>query len=87
MEAVILNFRRGRRTQSSNQMILRIEDVDNKEKAKTFLGKKVSWICPGKNKKEIKGLVKMLHGNSGLVRVHFERGMPGQCLGKKVQVK
>lgn len=87
MEAVIVNFRRGKRTQSSNQMILRFEGVETTEKAKPLIGKNLVFVCPGKNKKEIKGMIKSVHGNSGLLRAQFEKGMPGQALGKKVQVK
>jgi len=87
MEAIIVNFRRGKRTQSSNQMILRVEGVETIEKAKTLVKKNVVFVCPGKNKKEIKGIIKSAHGNSGLLRAHFETGMPGQAIGGRVQVK
>ncbi len=86
MEAVVVNYRRGRHRQYTNQLILEISDY-NKEKAKHLIGRNVSWISPGKLKRMIKGEVKSLHGNKGNVRASFERGLPGQIIGKKVTIE
>lgn len=85
MEAVIVNFRRGRETQTDNQMVLKVEGVDSREKAAKLVEKKVVWKSPAG--KEIKGIVKSAHGNKGALRVLFEKGMPGQALGNKVQIQ
>lgn len=83
MEAVIVNFRGGRHTQYTHQMIV---DSDlPKEKAKSLIGKKVIWTSPAK--REINGEVKTTHGNKGCLRVHFEKGMPGQSVGTKVKIE
>jgi len=87
MEAKILQFRRGRTTQKTNQMIIRIEGVDSKAEASKFVKKLVEWKAPGKKQKVIRGAVKNTHGNSGAIRVLFERGMPGQAIGTKVLIK
>lgn len=87
MEAVIVNFRRGRHTQRNNQMVVKVEGVTDKEKAKALLGKTVTWISPGKKKTEIKGKIAKEHGNSGALKVVFERGMPGQSVGQKVRIE
>ncbi|MBI4140352.1 50S ribosomal protein L35ae [Candidatus Woesearchaeota archaeon] len=87
MMAVIVNFRGSRRRKSGNQMILTINDVTTKESAQKLVGKKVVWNCPGKEKKTINGKISSAHGNSGCVRVIFERGMPGQSLGTEVKVE
>ena len=84
MEAIIKNFRRGRTTQTDNQMVLVIEGID-KEKAKSLVGKKVSWKSPAG--KEIKGEIRAPHGTKGAVRALFERGMPGQAIGQKVVIE
>ena len=34
-----------------------------------------------------KGVIKTTHGNKGCLRVHFEKGMPGQSLGTKVRIE
>jgi len=85
MEASIVNFRSGRHTQKTDQIILKIKDINNKEKTKPLIGKQVIWITP--SKKEIKGTIKATHGNSGCVRAKFEKGMPGQSIGTKVSIK
>jgi len=85
MEGIIINYRRGRKTQTTNQMIIVVPDFD-KEKALTIIGKKVTYICEGKTKKEIVGKVTYTHGNKGAVRVLFEKGMPGQAIGGKVLI-
>ena len=84
MEAVICNFRRGRHVPKGNHLILRFDTVDNRDKARKILGKKVSWKTA--SGKEIKGEIVKIHGNSGAVKAIFEKGMPGQCLGCKVKV-
>jgi large subunit ribosomal protein L35Ae len=87
MEAQITNFRRGRHTVTNNQMILAVSGVNSKEKAAGLVGKKVTYECEGKNKKQIKGEIKAAHGNKGAVRALFETGMPGQAIGKKVKIE
>ena len=86
MEAIIANFRRSRHRTYENQMIIIVDGTDNKEKAAKLVGKTISWISPGKEKKEIKGKISAAHGNKGALRVLFEKGMPGQSIGNKVKL-
>ncbi len=83
MEGRIINYRRGRRTQTTNQMIVMLPKYD-KEKAQELIGKVAVYTCEGKNKTQIKGKVVATHGNKGAIRVHFEKGMPGQAIGDKI---
>ena len=85
MEAIIANFRGGKRTKYGNQMIVKIESVKNKDEAKRVIGKKVTWESPAG--KKILGKVTNIHGNSGCVKVLFERGMPGQAISQRVKVE
>ncbi len=85
MKGTIASFRRGRRTQKMNHMIVQINDSDNREKAAKLVGKAVVWKSPAG--KEIKGKVASAHGNSGAIRVIFEKGLPGQSLSGKVEVQ
>lgn len=85
MEAVIESYRRGVSTQKDNQMVLIVKGTEDKEKAKALVGKKVTWKSPAG--KEITGKVSGIHGNKGRVKVLFEKGMPGQSLGTKVQIE
>lgn len=86
MEGIIVNFRRGRKTVRSTHMIIEVEGVKNREEAKKLVGKKVLWVAPGKQKKEFKGEIRSAHGNKGVVRAIFDKGMPGQSVGTKVEV-
>ena len=85
MEGIIMNYRRGRKHQYNNQMIIHVEGYD-KEKAKALVGKYAIWSAPGKEKKELKGKIKSVHGNSGGLRVYFDKGMPGHAIGQKVKI-
>lgn len=84
MEGKIVSFRRGRRTQKKYQMIIKVNSINNIEKAKSFINKRVVWKSPGG--KEIKGVVTNVHGNSGALRVQFEKGLPGQSLSTNVSL-
>ena len=85
MEGIIVNYRRGRKTQTTNQMIVLVPQTD-KKKAESLIGKSVTYDCGGKNNNQIKGEVRALHGDKGAVRVLFEKGMPGQAIGQKVVI-
>lgn len=85
MKAIIANFRRGKHRQNTRQAILSVEGVDSKDKATKLVGKKVTYVASPKT--SIVGSVSAAHGNSGAVRVIFERGIPGQALGKQVKLE
>jgi len=84
MQGTILSYRRGRHTQNVNQVLVELEGLNSREKAKEFVGKKLIWKTP--SGKEIKGEIIALHGNKGVVRAKFERNLPGQSFGTKVQL-
>ena len=85
MEGVIVNFRGGRHTQTNNQMVIQVNGITTKEKAKSILGKTVTWSSSAK--RDIKGKITAEHGAKGAVRALFERGMPGQAVGQKVKIE
>ncbi|MFT4326337.1 MAG: 50S ribosomal protein L35ae [Candidatus Woesearchaeota archaeon] len=87
MNATIVSYRRGRRTQTDNQMIIVLDGVTTRDDAVKMVGKTVAWIAPGAKKTTISGKVASAHGNSGALRVLFERGMPGQSLSNQVVVQ
>ncbi len=87
MNGVIVNFRGSKRRKTGNQMIIEIEGTDSKDKANKLVGKTVSWLAPGKKKTTIVGKISAAHGNKGVVRALFERGLPGQSLGTKVLIE
>ena len=79
-----MNFRQGRHHQKCNHLILKPEGIEKKEKASELIGKEIVWKSPAG--KEIKGRVAATHGNKGAVRAIFEKGLPGQCLGEKIEI-
>ena len=84
MEAVIMNFRQGRHHQKCNHIILRPKGINKKEDTSSLIGKEIVWKSPAG--KEIKGKIAASHGNKGAVRAIFEKGLPGQCLGEKIDI-
>lgn len=84
MEGLIANFRRSRHVQTNNQMIILVNNITKKEDSKKLIGKKVVWKTS--TGKEVAGKVASSHGNKGALRVIFEKGLPGQSLGQKVQI-
>lgn len=82
----IIQFRRGRHRIHERHFLIDV-NAKNKEEAEKFVGKEVVWVSKGKNKKEIKGKISGSHGNKGLVRAIFEKGLPGQALNDEVEVK
>ncbi len=84
MKGKIIQFRQGRHTIKERHYIIDV-NAKNKEEAGKFKGKEVIWKSPGG--KEIKGKISSSHGNKGLVRGIFEKGLPGQALNQEVEVK
>ncbi len=85
MKGIIVNYRSGRHTQYNNHMIIKINNIDNKEKANKLVNKNVIWKSP--KGKEIKGLIVKEHGNKGALRAIFEKGLPGQSIGTEVEIE
>ena len=83
MNGTILHFRQNRHTTRGRHLLIEVSGVDNREKAAQLVGKSVTYKT--KNG-EIKGEVASAHGNSGVIRVIFERGLPGQALTESVTI-
>ncbi len=84
MNGTIVNYKGGKHTQVTNQMIITIEGISSKDDAAKLVGKSVTYNT---GKKDITGEVRSAHGNSGAIRVLFETGMPGQAIGKQVSIQ
>lgn len=87
MKGKVIQFRRGRHTVHERHFLIEISGVENRESAGKFVGKEVTWVSPGKLKKEIKGKISSAHGNKGFVRAVFEKGLPGQAITTEVEIK
>lgn len=83
-KAIVIQFRMGKRTVTPRHFLIEIEGSDSRDKAKKFVGKQVVWTSPAKL--EIKGKIAAAHGNKGVVRAIFEKGLPGQAIGTEVKI-
>ncbi len=81
----VIQFRRGRHTIHERHMLIEISGVDSKDKAEKYVNKSAEWKSPAG--KIIKGKVASTHGDKGVLRVIFEKGLPGQSVGTEVEVK
>ena len=84
MKATVLSYRRGIHTMHGNQLLLEMEGVDSRELASRYIGKRVIWTSPAK--KQIFGKITSTHGNNGVVRARFSKGLPGTAVSSKVEI-
>lgn len=84
INAKIIQFRRGKKTITEKHFLIEVPNIDSREKASEFVGKKVSWKTP--TGKEINGVIASPHGNKGVLRAIFEKGLPGQAVSTQVTI-
>ena len=80
----IVQFRRGLKRIHEKHYIIDV-DVKSREEAGKFVGKEVIWTSPAG--KRIMGKISSAHGNKGMVRAIFEKGLPGQAKNEEIEVK
>jgi len=83
MKGIVVQFRRSRKKIHERHFLLDF-GMKNKEEAEKLKGKEVVWKSNAG--KVIKGEISGSHGNKGLVRARFEKGLPGQALTTEVEV-
>ena len=81
---MIIQFRRGRHRIHEKHFILDF-GMKNREEAEKLVGKEVEWKSPAG--KIIRGKISSSHGNKGVVRAIFEKGLPGQAITTEVEIK
>ncbi len=84
MKGIVVQFRRSRHRIHERHYLLDV-GLAKREDAKKFAGKIVEWKSSAG--KIIKGKISDAHGNKGLVRAIFEKGLPGQAVATEVEVK
>jgi large subunit ribosomal protein L35Ae len=84
VKGIVVQFRRGRKTIHERHFLLDI-GLENRDSASKMAGKEVVWKSPAG--KEIKGKINSAHGNKGLVRAIFEKGLPGQAITTDIEVR
>jgi len=81
----VIQFRRGKHTVKERHFLIEIPNLKNRKDAEKFVGKEVEWKSPAG--KIIKGKISGAHGNNGVVRAIFEKGLPGQAVTTGVDIK
>ena len=84
MKGIVVQFRRSRKIIHERHYLLDF-GATSREEAKKMTGKEVEWKTP--SGKVIKGKISDAHGNKGLVRAIFEKGLPGQAVTSEVEIK
>ncbi|KAI8054629.1 60S ribosomal protein l35a [Syncephalis plumigaleata] len=88
----IQGFKRGKRNQSPDTTLIRIENVQCKEDATFYLGKRVAYVyraqkeTNGSKFRVVWGRVMRVHGNSGIVKAKFRTNLPAKTFGASVRV-
>lgn len=80
----VVQFRRSLKHIHERHFILDVGCKDKDEAAK-LVGKTAVWTSEAG--KKIEGKVSGSHGNKGLIRAIFVRGLPGQAINTEVEVK
>ena len=79
---IFVNYGRGLKRQYAKEGIISVTDLKPSESGRV-IGWMVGW--PEKDPK-LFGRIVGQHGKSGQLMVHFKHGLPGEALGKKVQI-
>jgi large subunit ribosomal protein L35Ae len=78
---VVQNYRRGPKTQRTQECLIKAVDVDPNEA--DLIGWKVGWP---QEAPRLFGTILKRHGKTGSLRVKFPKGLPGQALSTKVKI-
>ncbi len=88
-----MSYKRAKRNQQTNTSIVQLENVNTKEEARWYLGKRVAFMYAAKkadkdgNKvRTIWGKITRIHGNGGSVRAQFAKALPASSFGEALRV-
>ncbi|MFZ1971089.1 MAG: 50S ribosomal protein L35ae [Candidatus Nanoarchaeia archaeon] len=84
-KGLVVQFRRGNHTVHERHFLIEVTGIKTRKDAEKFVGKEVEWKSPAG--KVIKGKVASAHGNKGVIRAIFEKGLPGQAVTTEVEIK
>lgn len=79
-----MQFRRGKKRIHERHYLLDM-GLTSRDEAKKMSGRYVEW--KSSSGKIIKGKISDAHGNKGIVRAIFEKGLPGQAITSEIEVK
>ena len=83
MKAKLISFRRSLKRIHEKHYIIDA-GKKNRNDAEGLVGKEVVWTSNAG--KKIKGKISSPHGNKGMIRAIFERGLPGQAMNDEVEI-
>lgn len=83
-KGIIVQFRRSRKRIHERHFLIDV-NLKNRAEAEKIIGKEVEWTSPAG--KKIKGKISGAHGNKGLVRAIFEKGLPGKAITTDIEIK
>jgi len=79
----IVNYRIGIRTQNPKECLIQFAHVKSTSLAGQLINRKVVWKQGNRN---FIGKIAGSHGKNGVVKVKFQKAVPGQALGTKVEL-
>ena len=79
----ILNYRIGIGTQNPKECLIQFAHVNSAAHAGQLFNRKVVWK---QGDSKFIGKIVGVHGKKGVVRVKFQKGVPGQALGTTVEL-
>jgi large subunit ribosomal protein L35Ae len=83
VHGTILNYRIGIGTQKPKECLIQFAYINSASQASQLIKRKVVWKQG--NSKFI-GKIAGIHGKKGVVKVKFQKGVPGQALGTTVEL-
>jgi len=83
MKAKLINFRRSIKRIHVKHYIIDA-GKKNRNDASGLVGKEVVWTSS--TGKKINGKVSSAHGNKGMIRAIFEKGLPGQAMNDDLEI-
>eukprot|EP00758_Cryptobia_borreli_P004230 Tbor_TRINITY_DN4255_c0_g1::TRINITY_DN4255_c0_g1_i2::g.23966::m.23966/K02917/RP-L35Ae, RPL35A; large subunit ribosomal protein L35Ae len=102
MKGTLAGYKRGLWGQNKNSAHIRVENVNTKEDAAWYVGKRVCYVYHGykmkrcvrwskaparrSNTRAIWGRVMKPHGGSGMLAARFKKTVPANALGKRIRV-
>ncbi len=79
----ILNYRIGIGTQNPKECLIQFAHVNSASLAGQLFNRKVVWK---QGNTKLVGKIAGTHGKNGVVRVKFQKGVPGQAIGTTVEL-